>query len=68
MEWLYWEPFFLGLFSFFCIDESGHALISFFVGLLFWLVLLGWLIWIIYAFAAPGIVRKKWISRGYIEE
>ena len=31
-------------------------------------VLAGWIVWIGYAFAAPGIVRNKWLTKGYIEE
>jgi hypothetical protein len=32
------------------------------------MIFLGWIVWIGYAIAAPGIVRSKWLSKGYIEE
>jgi len=60
--------FLLGPIFFFCIGEIGHAFGNLLLGLLLWTILLGWIVWIGYAFAAPGIVRNKWLTKGYIEE
>lgn len=60
--------FLVGPIFFLCIGEIGHAFANLILGLLLWMILLGWIVWIVYAFAAPGIVRSKWLSKGYIEE
>ena len=60
--------FLFGPIFFLCIGEIGHAFANFLIGLVLWMVFLGWIVWIGYAIAAPGIVRKKWLTKGYIEE
>lgn len=60
--------FFFGPIIFFCIGEVGHGLANFGMGVILWMVLLGWLVWIGYAIAGPDIVRQKWLIRGYEEE
>ena len=60
--------FFLGPIFFFCIGEIGHGLGNFFIGLILWALLLGWIVWIAYAVGAPEIVRQKWLTKGYIEQ
>ncbi|MFQ6538747.1 MULTISPECIES: hypothetical protein [Aphanothece] len=60
--------FFFGPIFFLCIGEVGHALANLLLGLLLWLIFLGWIVWIAYAIAAPSIVRNKWLMRGYVEE
>ena len=60
--------FLFGPIFFLCIGEIGHAFANFLIGLVLCMVFLGWIVWIGYAIAAPGIVRKKWLTKGYIEE
>ena len=66
MVWI--GAFLFGPIFFLCIGEIGHAFANLIIGVILWMVLLGWLVWIFYAFAAPGIVRRKWLSKGYREE
>ena len=58
---------FFGPIFFFCIGEVLHGFMYILSSLVLWLVLLGWVIWIIYPIVAPRIVRNKWILRGYVE-
>jgi uncharacterized membrane protein len=60
--------FLVGPIFFFCIGEIGHAFANLILGLLLWMIFLGWINWIGYAIAGPEIVRSKWLSKGYIEE
>lgn len=60
--------FFFGPIFFLCVGEVGHALSNFALGFVLWMILMGWLVWIGYAIAAPEIVRNKWLTRGYAEE
>jgi uncharacterized membrane protein len=53
---------------FFAIGEIGHAFANLLLGAALWIFLLGWIVLIGYAIAAPRIVRSKWLSKGYIEE
>lgn len=59
--------FLFGPIFFFCIGEIGHGLANLLLGLVLWTVMLGWLVWIGYAFVAPQIVKQKWLSKGYME-
>lgn len=59
--------FLVGPIFFFCIGEIGHGLANIALGLVLWSVFLGWIVWIAYAFAAPAIVRQKWLAKGYQE-
>ena len=58
---------FFGPIFFFCIGEVLHGFMYILSSLVLWMVLLGWVIWIIYPIVAPRIVRYKWINRGYVE-
>ena len=60
--------FLVGPIFFFCIGEIGHGFANIILGVLLWMIFLGWIVWIAYAIAAPGIVRSKWMSKGYIEQ
>ena len=60
--------FLFGPIFFLCIGEIGHAFAGIIGGVLLWMIFLGWIVWIVYAFAAPGIVRQKWLTKGYLEE
>ena len=59
--------FFFGPLFFLCIGEIGHGLANFGIGLILWIAFLGWITWIGWAVAGPGIVREKWLTRGYEE-
>ena len=59
--------FLVGPIFFFCIGEIGHGLANLFLGAILWAIFLGWIVWIAYAFAAPTIVRHKWLTKGYQE-
>ena len=59
--------FLVGPIFFFCIGEIGHGVANLAMGLILWVVFLGWIIWIAYAFVAPSIVRQKWLTKGYQE-
>ena len=65
---VFWGAFLLGPIFFFLIGDFSHGLTNLVLTALLWVVFLGWIVWIRYAFEAPSIVRDKWISRGYIEE
>ena len=59
--------FLVGPIFFFCIGEIGHGLANLALGLILWMIFLGWIVWIGYAIAAPMIVRQKWLTKGYQE-
>lgn len=56
-----------GFLFFLIIGEPVHGVINFVGSFLLSSIFLGWVVWLGYAFAAPNIVRAKWLSRGYIE-
>lgn len=65
---VFWCALIAGPFFFFFIGEYLHGLTDLILSALLWVVFLGWIVWIRYAFEAPSIVKDKWLSKGYIEE
>ena len=65
---VFWGALLLGPVFFFLIGDFGHGLANLVLSALLWFFFLGWVVWIRYAFEAPGIVRDRWIYKGYVEE
>ena len=65
---VFWGALLLGPLFFFLIGDFGHGFANLILGILLWVVLLGWVVGIRYAFEANAIVRDRWLSKGYIED
>lgn len=67
MAMVFTGALFFGPIFFFFVEEPGHGIIHFIASVVLAAASLNLVVLFLYALAAPGIIRKKWISRGYVE-